>query len=416
MKRILILPSNRFLKGCTRCSVNLILCMVLLLSLAAGGCMSVKNPVSAPGVSEPAQTDIQASMKPTSSAASATALASSSSEVSPGTEASPDGVQSTQSPLPAIRTDNAAFSPNEMGKIPVVMFHRFVEAFEPKTEKSYTSTFQQFETLLETLHEKGFRLISMQDFLSGRISVPAGFKPMVFTFDDGTASQYSLEDAGGTLQIKTASAVGILRRFNEKHPDFGMKGIFFLNMDMRDNTFPGKGTLKERISLLLGLGFEVGNHTWGHVDFSAKGTRADMEAALGLNQKAMTAISPDTVFQALALPYGGRPKDKALRPYLASGIWEGTAYRNDGVFAVGAGPSVTVFDKRFDPLYIARVRATGKEPVEADLDWWLAEAGNRTFYVSDGNPDTLVIPEGQDTYLVPERAKGLKIIRYAPAP
>ena len=317
--------------------------------------------------------------------------------------------------MSVVRTDYAAYSPNEMGRIPVVMFHRFVEAFEPNTDKSYVNSFKQFDALLETLYEKGFRLISMQDFLSGRISVPAGFKPMVFTFDDGTGSQFSLDDSGGSLQVKSACAVSLLRRFNERHPDFGMKGIFFLNMDLQDSIFSGKGSLKERISLLLGLGFEVGNHTWGHVNFSAKGTRADVEAALGLNQKAITAVSPDIMFRALALPYGGRPKDKAIRPYLAAGTWEGTDYRNEGVFAVGAGPSVTVFDKRFDPLYIARIRATGEVPVEADLDWWLSKVGS-TFYVSDGNPDTLVIPDGKDTNLAAERAKGLKIIQYAPTP
>jgi len=311
-----------------------------------------------------------------------------------------------------IRTDYPEFSPNELGRIPVVMFHKFVKAFEPKTEKNYTATFDMYETLLDTLYQGGFRLISMDDFLSGRISVPAGLKPMVFTFDDGTASQFSLTEENGALRVSSDCAVDVLRRFNETHPDFGMHGSFFLNMDMGTNTFPGAGTVPERIMMLLNMGFEIGSHTWGHVDFTADGTRQDIEQALGRNQKALSETIPGLEFRTLALAYGSRPKDKTLRPLLAEGAWEGTGYRNDGIFAVGAAPSVTVFDKRFDPLFIERVRATGKVPAEADLDWWLAEAGTRTFYVSDGNPDTLVIPTGSEKNLDETKTAGLTVIAY----
>lgn len=398
------------------------LCLFLIICLVSGGCTFDKRTVSQSGSTGPSQSgNANPSEEATPDTAEPTpaAIVSQSPLVSespfgngPGT----DGADVDTPSSTTIRTDYPAFSPNELGRIPVVMFHKFVDAFEPKTEKNYTTTYAMFETLLETLYEKGFRLISMQDFLSGRISVPAGTRPIVFTFDDGTASQYSLDDANGMLQVKPATAVGVMQRFQKIHPDFGLKGIFFLTMDAGNNTFPGKGILKERISLLRDLGFEVGSHTWGHVDFTEKGAREDVETALGLNQKAITEIMPDIVFHALALPYGGRPKDKSIRPYLAEGSWKGTPYRNEGVFAVGSGPSVTVFDKRFDPLYISRVRATGKIPAEADLDWWLAEAGSKTFYVSDGNPDTLVIPEGGDVYLNPENIGELRIIRYVPTP
>jgi peptidoglycan/xylan/chitin deacetylase (PgdA/CDA1 family) len=385
-----------------------------MICLVFGGCASGKSPPPASGTDIATQTEIRT--VPETASPSVAPSEASSSETLPASEESKPETTILPSSPPTIRTDYAAFSPNEMGRIPVVMFHKFVDAFDPNTEINYTNTFDQFGNLLETLYGSGFRLISMNDFLSGRISVPAGYKPMVFTFDDGTASQFSLEDADGTLKVKSACAVEVLRQFNQEHPDFGMKGIFFLTMDSGNNTFPGKGTLNERLSLLLGLGFEVGSHTWGHVNFAAKGTRADVEAALGRNQKAITAVSADIVFHSLALPYGGRPSDKAIRPFLAEGSWEGTAYRNEGVFAVGAGPAVMMYDKRFDPLYIPRVRATGRVPAEADLDWWLAKPGSKTFYVSDGDPDTLVIPEGGDANLVPERTDGLKVIRYAPAP
>ena len=124
-----------------------------------------------------------------------------------------------------------------------------------------------FDSLLDRLYQDGFRLISMEDFLSGRISVPAGTKPVVFTFDDGTASQFSLVGESGNLSVNPDCAVDHLRRFNETHPDFGMKGTFFLNMDMGANTFPGAGSVPERISVLRDMGFTVGSHTWGPCGF-----------------------------------------------------------------------------------------------------------------------------------------------------
>ena len=56
--------------------------------------------------------------------------------------------------------------------------------------------------------------------------------------------------------------------FNEKHPDFGQHAMFYVNMDKGDKTFEGAGTLKERFEILLAQGFELGNHTWGHVKYS----------------------------------------------------------------------------------------------------------------------------------------------------
>ena len=74
----------------------------------------------------------------------------------------------TPSPIPeetakpddnlVIRTDYENFLPNEAGEIPIIMFHRFIEAYEENTEKDYTTTFAEFEALLQTLYDAGYRL------------------------------------------------------------------------------------------------------------------------------------------------------------------------------------------------------------------------------------------------------------------
>ena len=295
------------------------------------------------------------------------------------------------------------------------MFHKFTDSFDGVKDKNYTCTFTQFDALLQALYDADFRLVSMTDWLAGHIAVPAGKKPAVFTFDDGTASQFSLVEQDGALVVNPDSAVGHLLAFARTHPDFGVEGTFYLTLDMGENTFRGAGTLAERLERLAALGLETGSHTWGHVDFTDKGTAADVQAALGKNQQALSRLDPSAVFRTLALPYGSRPKQKENRPFLAEGAWEGTGYRHDGVLAVGAGPSPMVYDTRFDALYIPRIRATGMVPAEADLDWWLTEAGRKTWFVSDGDVTTITVPAGGDETLDLDKAAGMRVIRYTPA-
>ena len=310
------------------------------------------------------------------------------------------------------RTDYSVYLPNELGRTPVVMFHKFVETFEANTDKYYANTFTQLEELLKTLYEQNFRLVSMEDFLSGHIDVPAGCKPVVFTFDDGTPSQFSLVMQEGQLTVNPRSAVGIMLAFAQAHPDFGIAGSFYLNMDV--NFFAGEGTKEERLRTLLQLGYDIGTHTWGHVNFTKNGTPAEIQEALGHNQQVLSDILPDVSFHSLALPYGSRPKDQTARQYLGQGAWEGIAYKYEGAFAVGSGPSVPVYHVKFDPLYVARVRATGKVAEEADLDWWLENASSSSWYVSDGNPDTLVFPIGQEEMLSRDHVADRQVIPYTP--
>lgn len=294
-----------------------------------------------------------------------------------------------------IRTDYEKFKPNEAGDIPVIMFHNFIEAYQPDTEKDYTTTFGEFEALLQTLYDQGFRLISMQDFIDCNVSVPAGTMPMVFTFDDGTSGQFNLIKENGSLKVNPRSAVGIMMAFNQKHPDFGLKGIFYVNMDKANKTFEGEGTLRERFELLQGMGFELGTHTWGHVDYKKKNTAQEIQESLGKNQEKAEEILPGLRFYSLALPYGSRPVNESLRPYLKDGSYNGMEYHHETIMAVGANPSVPSISKKYNSLYVSRIRAQGRVAVDADLTWWLPKMTSDRMFISDGDPKTIVIPAGK---------------------
>lgn len=298
--------------------------------------------------------------------------------------------------------------PNEAGRIMVVMFHNFIEKYE-KGDKAYTTTFSEFESLLETLYSSDYRLISMKDYLTGNISVPAGCIPMVFTFDDGTAGQFNLIEENGTFKANPDSAVGILEKFNNTHPDFGTKGTFFVNLG--NQTFGSVGTLEQRLEYLISKGFELGNHTYSHINLKEDGkTAAIIQNEIGRNQQKMNELIPDYDFVAFSLPYGAPAKE--LTQYVIKGEFEGTQYEYPAIMEVGWDPAPSPFSAKYEPLSTHRVRSSGITPVDQDLGWWLSNMKRDKQYVSDGNPDTVTIPESYQDYVNHEMIGDRTLLTY----
>lgn len=298
--------------------------------------------------------------------------------------------------------------PNEAGQIMVVMFHNFVETY-PKGKNEYTTSFSEFEGLLDELYQKKYRLISLEDMLKNNIDVPAGCIPMVFTFDDGTAGQFNLIEQDGQLIANPKSAVGIMEKFNKKHPDFGLKGTFYVNLGIE--TFSGVGTIQDRLGYLVDKGFEIGNHTKTHVSLPDVKTAAKMLEEVGGNQKLMEEHIPDYKFKAFSLPFGSASKN--LKEYVIQGNYQGTEYRHTSIVLVGANPSPSPVSPKFDPLAVPRVRSTGQDKVECDLAWWLdtLEKGSSQ-YISDGNKDTVVVPASKKQNVDTEKLNGKQLITY----
>lgn len=317
------------------------------------------------------------------------------------------GTASEGSDKTAPVVDLAQVKPNEAGKIMIVMFHNFVESYK-SGDKYYTTTFDDFRKLLNTLYTSGYRLINLNDFLNNRIDVPAGCIPMVFTFDDGTAGQFNLVDNNGRLEANKLSAVGIMEEFSKLHPDFGLKGTFYVNLGCQ--VFPGKGTVEERLAYLTGKGFEIGNHTLSHINLKNVKTAEEVQREIGGNQKKMLELLPGYLFTTMSLPYGSPSKE--LQHYVAKGEYEGLKYENKGIMEVGWDPSQPPASRKFNPLSIHRVRASGIVPVEADLAWWLKELSRKEQYISDGNVNTVTVPKGRESLLDPAKLRDYEMIVY----
>ena len=298
--------------------------------------------------------------------------------------------------------------PDESGKIMIVMFHNFIEEYKGG-DRLYTTTFSDFRKLLEELYEKEYRLISLSDYINGNINVEAGCKPIVFTFDDGSAGQFNLVIENGRLTANKLSAVGIMEEFYKEHPDFGLTGIFYVNLGL--NTFPGEGSINERLSYLIDKGFEIGNHTFSHVKLSQLGDSRKIQEEIGGNCFKILEILPGYTMKHFALPYGERPP-KELRQYLYSGEYNGVTYELESIVEVGWDPAPSPFSSNFDPMALHRVTATGLDRVDCDLAWWLERLSRKEQYISDGNPDTVTVPSGKETMINMEKLGERKLIVY----
>lgn len=280
--------------------------------------------------------------------------------------------------------------PNETGKIMVVIFHKFVETFTrgKDNDGAFTTTLKNFRSLLEQLYDKGYRLVNLNDYIDNKISVPRGFIPIVFTFDDGTEGEFNLVEEEGELKVNKKTAVGVMEEFNEEHPDFGLKGTFYVNLGLE--TFKGKGDLSERLQYLIDRGFEIGNHTLTHINLQKVEEDSVVRTELGYNQKVMEELIPGYTMTTLALPYGLSPK--ILSPSFIKGEYKGTKYENKAIMKVAWDPMFSPTDKDYNPMNFKRVLSASMTPSEGDLDWWLKTLTLEEQFISDGNPEAITVP------------------------
>ena len=275
---------------------------------------------------------------------------------------------------PIVHVDPAAVHADELGRIPVLMYHRVVD--DPKAP--YDTTPARFRAELSLLYRSGYRTITASDLVSGRIDVPAGTSPVVLTFDDSSASQYR-EVRGG--RVDPRSAVGILlavgRRY-EPHP----VATFYVNA----RPF---GNHPAYLRKLADLGMELGDHTASHADLSrldAAGVQRELRAGLAVIRSAVPGASVTT----MALPYGEHPVDHAL-------AHRGRGYDLKAVLLVGAGPARSPYSRLWRPYEVPRIRSG---PGEFGSTYWLARL-RRTRYISDGDPSVVSFPRARATDLAP---------------
>lgn len=274
---------------------------------------------------------------------------------------------------------------NEMGKVMVLMYHQFVD----KETNEWTRSFDNFRKDLQVLYDKGYRPVNLRDYIDGNIDVPAGYTPVVFTFDDGTSGQFNLIEKEGKLAANPKSAVGIMEEFSKTHPDFPLKGTFFIN---HTGFFHGKGTPQERLKYLVDKGFEIGNHTVNHANLRKVATAEGIQKEIGGHVKKTAELLPGYVEDELALPLG--ITSRKYPGFVEKGEYQGTKYQNRVILLVGSNPAPSPANKDINLLKLPRIRAMGYKPVANDMYHWLDyfDKNPEERYLSDGNKDTFTMP------------------------
>lgn len=312
---------------------------------------------------------------------------------------------------PTLTPDELArYRPNELGQIMVLMYHGIVE-----NGGAYDRTPDEFRQDLQWLYDNGFYVIPIRDYLANEISAPAGKRPVILTFDDGVVSQFRyLLDEAGEPMLDPDSAIGILEDFFGRYPDFGRGGLFSI-LPRAPFAWPDAPDqmpfATEKLQWLVEHGYELGNHTVTHANLRELGDDEIMAELAGAVEMIREHV-PEAVVEVTALPFGMYPPngdDTLLRGF----PYEGKDYRFTGALMVGANPAPSPVDAEFDPFWTPRIQGT-----EEELSRWFSYVENNPgiMYVSDGNPETVTIPENLPGWLLErfdaEKAAGKTVIRY----
>ena len=312
-------------------------------------------------------------------------------------EASAEPEKSEEPEAPEI--DFQVVKPNELGEVMVIMYHSLGEK-----NSDYVRTAESFREDLKRLYEMGFRTLPLRDLVQGNITTPAGFTPVVLTFDDGHISNFRLLEDGS---IDPDSVVGIMSDFAAAHPDFGMHATFFFN---GGTPFGQKDAVDFKFKFMLDNGMDIGNHSFGHEHFKSLSAQ-EVEISLGKNAAALEALLPEAyAIDLLALPYGERPAE-GQRATLVEGQFEGKPYKNSAILNVGWKPSVSPFDASFDFASIQRVQSgDGHLQLTDWLDGY--EANPKKRFISDGRADRVVVPEPLSEKVDLNGFEGLELVTY----
>lgn len=224
-------------------------------------------------------------------------------------------------------------------------------------------TVGEYNKILQSLYDKGYILVDINDIWSeyttedgvqrmgkNKLLIPAGKKPLVFSYDDVNYYEYMLENGftyklilgedgllwsygkdpqGNDVVSQDLDAVTILDKFVREHPDFspyGAKGCLSLtgfegilgyrtqtDRSLRDAAAKAEHEAYRQLEIeavrpiieeLKRTGWTFGCHTWGHINLDSKGMGTIQNDMERWTDEVGSLIGETTI---LFYPHGARP-------------------------------------------------------------------------------------------------------------
>ena len=293
---------------------------------------------------------------------------------------------------------------DESGLIPVMMYHGIVNLKDSDTaytggnvdKDGYTRTAESFRKDLDYYYNEGYRMIRLEDYIDGKINTEMGKSPIVLTFDDGLENNIKVTglDSNGNIIIDPNSAVGILEEYKKKYPDYNVTATFFINGGLfRQNEYNEK-----ILNWLIDNGYDIGNHTYTHVDFTTVDENKATEEVGKMYQK-LDGIIKDKYVNIVALPFGSPyDDDHSNFKYIIEGTYNDYKYNTKSTLRVGWEANYSPFSKSFNPQFIKRIRAYDNNGENFDIKMNFNRL-KETRYISDGDINTIVIPTEYRNYI-----------------
>lgn len=288
-------------------------------------------------------------------------------------------------------------SVNELGEVPIMMYHGIHHKNNSDTEYTggnvdkdgYQRTSEAFRNDLEFYYQNGYRMIRLTDYVDGNIDVELGKSPIILTFDDGLSNNIKVTglDENGDIIIDPNSAVGILESFKEKYPDFNVTATFFVNGGL----FEQEEYNKKILNWLVDNGYDIGNHTYTHVNFSNVDSIRTQEE-VGKVYELLDEIIPEKYVNIIALPFGSPYNlEHDNIQYILNTNYNGKTYETKSALRVGWKAESSPFSIDFNSKFLKRIRAYDNNGIEFDIEMNFKLLED-TRYISDGNANTVVIP------------------------
>ncbi len=294
---------------------------------------------------------------------------------------------------------------NEAGRVPILEYHEIGST--PSNASCATRmmhrSIDEFQADLQRLYDEGYRPVNLSEYLNNKMDLPLGTSPVILTFDDARSTQFRYRS---DKSIDPDCAVGIMQEFTRQHPDFPTKAMFYV---LPEGAFGSERYAGKKMRALLDMGCELGNHTLNHPYFTRMSDAA-IAKEIALGKSVTERMVPGAHLDTLALPGGCKPRSHNYG-VLTSGEYKGKRYANRAVLDAWGGPAPSPVSTKFDPLRIPRVLAVnGGGGIPEALDELKSGASDR--YVSDGDPNTVTVPQRLTKFVRTARLNGLPLRAY----